>query len=158
MAGFRRISAGPEIVINNEFPSAHQGKLLTTATPVATKIHKEIASFTPTNFAGNALDTETYRQFGEFINDRNQRLNLMTSSLPGTLWFVLIAGAIINLALMAMLWVKKTRAHLALSGLFAVFLSLMLFLIADLDHPFLGQYSIPPDAFKTALLRCAKSG
>jgi len=25
----------------------------------------------------------------------------------------------------------------------------MIFLIADLDHPFLGQYSITPEAFET---------
>ncbi|MGH3825934.1 MAG: DUF4239 domain-containing protein, partial [Pseudonocardiaceae bacterium] len=130
-------------------PSAHQGKLLATATPVATTIQKDIASFIPTNSGQEALDAETFRQFGNFINARNERLNLMGSGLPGTLWFVLIAGAVINLALIAMLGVPQLGAHLAYSGLFAFFLSLMLFLIADLDHPFLGQYSISPDAFKT---------
>ena len=138
-----------EIVVNKEFPSAHQGELLTTATPVATKIQNGVSSFAPTNFAGNALTIETYRQFSEFIKDRNERINLMKSGLPGTLWFVLIVGAIINLMLMAMLWVKKLKTHFAFSGLFAVFLSLMLFLIAAMDHPFLGQYSITPGAFET---------
>lgn len=138
-----------EVVINKEFPSAHEGKLLAAATPVATKIQSEIASFGPTNFAGNALDNETFRQFANFIDARNQRLNQMTSGLPGTLWFVLIAGAIINLALVAMLGMNKISAHLTLSAMFALFLSLMLFLIADLDHPFLGQYSITPDALHT---------
>lgn len=138
-----------DVVVNDEFPSAHLGKLLAAGTPVATKIQSEIASFAPTNFAGNALDNETFRQFANFIDNRNQRLNQMSSGLPGTLWFVLIAGAIINLALIAMLGIERVGAHLALSGLFAVFLGLMLFLIADLDHPFLGQYSISPDAFDT---------
>ncbi len=143
------ISRYIEVVINQEFPSAHQGKLLAAGTPVATKIQKEIASFAPTNFAGEALDSETFRQFSNFIDSRNHRLNQMTSGLPSTLWFVLIVGAVINLALIAMLGVKKIEAHLALSGLFAVFLSLMLFLIADLDHPFLGKFSISPDALET---------
>lgn len=143
------ISRYIEVVIDQEFPSAHRGKLLATATPVATKIQNEIASFAPTNFAGEALDSETFHQFSSFIDDRNNRLNQMTSSLPRTLWLVLIAGAVINLALIAMLGMKKTGAHLALSGLFAVFLSLMLFLIADLDHPFLGEFSISPDPFET---------
>jgi hypothetical protein len=65
------------------------------------------------------------------------------------LWLVLTVGAVINLALIAMLGVKKMGAHLALSEIFAVFLSLMLFLIADLDHPFLGEFSILPDQFET---------
>jgi uncharacterized protein DUF4239 len=137
------------VVINQEFTSAREGKLLTAATPVATKIQSQIASFAPTNLAGEALDSEIFHQFGNFIDNRNQRLNQMTTSLPGTLWLVLIAGAIINLALIAMLGMSKLSAHLTLSGLYAVFLSLMLFLIADLDHPFLGQYSILPDAFET---------
>lgn len=143
------ISRYIEVVINQEFPSARQGKMLATGTPVATKIQKEIASFAPTNFAGEALDGETFRQFANFIDDRNSRLNQMRSGLPSTLWFVLVVGALINLVLIAMLGLKKIEAHLALSGLFAVFLSLMLFLIADLDHPFLGKFSISPDALAT---------
>jgi uncharacterized protein DUF4239 len=138
-----------DVVINDEFPSAHQGKVVAAASPVATKIHSEIASFSPTDFAGNALGNETFRQFANFVDERNQRLNQMTPGLPGTLWFVLVVGAIINLALIAMLGINNVGAHLALSGLIAVFLGLMLFLIADLDHPFLGQYSITPDAFDT---------
>jgi hypothetical protein len=143
------ISRYIEVVIDQEFPSAQRGKFLAAATPVATKIQNEIASFSPTNFAGEALDGETFHQFSIFIDGRNHRLNQMTSSLPRTLWLVLILGAVINLALIAMLGVKKMGAHLALSGLFAVFLSLMLFLIADLDHPFLGDFSISPEPFET---------
>lgn len=138
-----------DVVINQEFPSAHHGELLAAASPVATEIHKQIASFTPTTFGGEALDSETLRQFADMISARNQRLNQMAAGLPGTLWFVLIVGAVINLALIAMLGINELNAHLALSGIFAVFLSLMVFLIADLDHPFLGQYSIAPDAFET---------
>ena len=138
-----------DVVVNDEFPSAHAGKLLAAGTLVATKIQNEIASFSPTNFAGNALGNETFRQFANFIDNRNQRLNQMSAGLPGTLWFILVAGAVINLALIAMLGIEQIGAHLMLSGLFAVFLGLMLFLIADLDHPFLGQYSISPDAFET---------
>jgi hypothetical protein len=73
------------VVINQEFTSAREGKLLTAATPVATKIQSQIASFAPTNLAGEALDSETFRQFGNFIDNRNQRLNQMTTSLPGGL-------------------------------------------------------------------------
>lgn len=50
-----------DVVVNDEFPSAHTGKLLAAGTPIATKIQSEIASFSPTNFAGNALDNETFR-------------------------------------------------------------------------------------------------
>ncbi|MGH3546752.1 MAG: DUF4239 domain-containing protein [Pseudonocardiaceae bacterium] len=138
-----------DVVMSQEFPSAHQGKLLAAATPVATDIQNGIASFAPANLGEQALDSETFRQFGNFIDARNQRLNQMQSQLPDTLWVVLILGALINLALIAMLGIDKLSAHLALSGLFAVFLSLMLFLVAALDHPFLGQYSISSDTFET---------
>ncbi|MEO7196577.1 MAG: DUF4239 domain-containing protein [Pseudonocardiaceae bacterium] len=138
-----------DVVIDQEFPSAHRGKLLATATPVATTIQHDIVSFAPTNPGQAALDAETFHQFGNFIDARNERLNLMGLGLPSTLWFVLVAGAVINLALIAMLGVSQLGAHLVFAGLFAFFLSLMLFLVADLDHPFLGQYSISPDAFET---------
>lgn len=138
-----------DVVINQEFPSAHRGELRAAASPVATQIHKQIVSFAPTTFGGEALDSETLRQFADVVAARNQRLNQMTTGLPDTLWFVLIVGAVINLALIAMLGINKLSAHLTLSAIFALFLSLMIFLIADLDHPFLGQFSIAPDAFET---------
>jgi hypothetical protein len=138
-----------DVVIDQEFPSAHRGQLSAAATPVASEIHKQITSFAPTTLGAAALDSETLRQFSDVIAARNQRLNQMTSGLPDTLWFVLIVGAVINLALIAMLGMRNIRAHLAMSSIFAAFLSLMLFLVADLDHPFLGAYSITPDAFDT---------
>ncbi|MBV8992273.1 MAG: DUF4239 domain-containing protein [Pseudonocardiales bacterium] len=138
-----------DVVINQEFPSAHHGEVRAAASLAATDIHRQIVSFAPTTFGGEALDSETLRQFADVAAARNQRLNQMTGGLPGTLWFVLIVGAVINLALIAMLGINKLSAHLALSEIFAVFLSLMIFLIADLDHPFLGQYSITPEAFET---------
>jgi hypothetical protein len=143
------ISRYIDVVIKQEFPSAHRGKLLAAATPVATKIQIGVASFEPTTFEGSALINETFRQFSTLIDDRNQRLNKMTSALPGMLWLVLIVGAVINLALIAMLGIKNRGAHLALSGLFAFFLSLMLFLVAVLDHPFLGEFSVSSEAFET---------
>lgn len=138
-----------DVVVDQEFPSARQGRLTAVATPVATKIQHEIASYAPGNMGGEALDAETFRQFGGFVDDRNERLNVMTSGLPATLWLVLVVGGVINLTLISMLGMKKLSAHLVLAGLFAVFLGLMLFLVVDLDHPFLGQYSITPDAFLT---------
>lgn len=105
------------MVINQELPSAHRGELQAAATPVATEIHEQIASSAPATFGGQALDSETFRQFADTITARNQRLNQMTTGLTSTLWFVLIVGAIINLALLAILGINKPSAHLALSGI-----------------------------------------
>ncbi|HYZ37861.1 MAG TPA: DUF4239 domain-containing protein, partial [Pseudonocardiaceae bacterium] len=118
-----------DVVTNKEFPSAHRGELRAAASPVATQIHKGIVSYSPTTYGGEALNNEALRQFADVIAARNQRLNQMTAGLPDTLWFVLIVGAVINLALIAMLGIQQLTAHLVFSGLFAIFLSMMLFLI-----------------------------
>ena len=37
--------------------------------------------------------------------------------------------------------------HLLLTTALAVFLALLIFLIAAMDHPFRGEFSVGPDAF-----------
>ncbi|MGH3826410.1 MAG: hypothetical protein ACRDQX_04440 [Pseudonocardiaceae bacterium] len=142
------ISRYIDVVVNQEFPAAHQGKLLAAATPTATIIEAEISSFVPTNPGQTALDEETFRQFGDLINDRNSRLGLAHPAIPGELWLVLIAGAVINFALVAALGMDRLAAHFAFSGTFALLLGLILVLIVGLDQPFLGDYSISADAFE----------
>ena len=43
---------------------------------------------------------------------------------------------------------RKLAAHLVISGLFAIFVSMMIFLIASMDNPFRGEFSVQPDSWR----------
>ena len=62
------------------------------------------------------------------------------------LWYVVLVGALINIAIVWM-FDMKIVAHLLLGGLLVFFLGSMIFLIAAMDNPFRGEVSVSSEAF-----------
>ena len=53
-----------------------------------------------------------------------------------------------NVILLYVLRIEPLRTHLLLTGLLSTFIGLMIFLIAALDHPFLGEVSVDAGPFE----------
>jgi uncharacterized integral membrane protein len=68
--------------------------------------------------------------------------------LPAALWEVLIAGALLTIALTWLLPVKNLRSHLLLSVMSSLIVGLLIFITADMDHPFRGGFSVDSHAFE----------
>ena len=62
------------------------------------------------------------------------------------LWLIVIVGAAMTLALLWFITIDHLWVQLTASGVLAVFVGLMMFFIAAMDHPLRGDYSISPDA------------
>lgn len=134
-------------VINEAWPLQQRGEVPAGGSQLTDTIQERLARFEPTTEGDKILHGEALSQFNKFVELRQQRLNSVTSSLPNPLWWVLVLGALINLALIAMLSVSKLAAHLVISGLFAIFVAMMIFLIVSMDNPFRGEFSVQPDVF-----------
>lgn len=134
-------------VIDESWPLQQEGVVSQEGNKRIDAIQDRLARFEPTTEGDQILHAEALSQFNEFVEIRQARMNSVTTSLPAALWWVLVIGALINLALIAMLSVGKLAAHLVISGLFAVFVAMMIFLIASMDNPYRGEFSVRPDAF-----------
>ena len=66
-------------------------------------------------------------------------------------WLVLWVGAAINTVLIAFIYVQRLRLHLLIAGLLALFIGLVMFVTADMDHPYQGGISVGPGAFQRVL-------
>lgn len=135
-------------VIDVAWPLQQRGEVPDGGARHADAIQVRMAAFEPVSEGDKIMHAEAFSQYNNFIELRQVRLNSVQSSLPAPLWWVLVVGAIINLALIAMLSVRRLVAHLVISGLFAVFVAMMIFLIASMDNPFRGEFSVQPDAFR----------
>ena len=78
------------------------------------------------------------------------------SGLPGTTWWVVILGAAASILLTWMFSVENVRRHLFLTGLYSGLIGLLIFLIAALDNPYRGEFSVSADAFELVLERMGK--
>jgi hypothetical protein len=80
------------------------------------------------------------------------RLFSVKSALPTSMWYVMILGAILN---MAICWLFDMRflTQLVLGGILAAYLGTMMHLIFDMNQPFRGDVSITADAFESLYKR-----
>jgi hypothetical protein len=144
-------------VIDEAWPAQQRGEAPIGGIARIDTIQDGLAGFEPTTEGDKILHAEAMSEFNKLVELRQQRVNAVTSSLPGPLWWVLVLGAVINIALIAMLAVRRLLAHLVISGLFAVFVAMMIFLIVSMDNPFRGEFSVQPDAFRTLQATLLKS-
>ena len=75
----------------------------------------------------------------------------MDDSLPGMLGIVVLAGGALTIAVGCFFWIEDVRFHGLLRTMLSLFIALMVFLIAALDHPFGGEVSISADSYRKAL-------
>jgi hypothetical protein len=70
------------------------------------------------------------------------------TQLPPIIWILVMGGSILTLSLMWLFVVENKHLHNVLTAILASLLGLLVFLIALMDFPFRGKFSVGPDAFE----------
>ena len=106
---------------------------------------RSLLDFEPSNDKEKLIYEDALRQSDHRNELSRARLSNVTTGLPTGLWWVVVAGAALNIVL---IWMQdmEVHVHLILGAALASILGLVIFLIAELDNPFRGEISIGPDA------------
>ena len=112
------------------------------------QLHRYLTHVEPGTEAQKALHSEALRLFSQMVASRRARLASVSTHLPPIVWFVVIVGSVLNLSLMWLFVVENKRVHDLLTTVLAALLGLLVFLLAVMDFPFRGDYSVGPDAFE----------
>lgn len=139
-------------VIKYAWPLQQRGIMPEEGTIRADAFQDRLLEFQPRTPAEEIIHAEALRQFNEFLECRQLRLNSVTSSLPASMWWVMILGAVLNIALC---WMFDMRfiSQLILGGILAAYLGTMIHLIFDMNQPFRGDVCISADAFEAIYAR-----
>lgn len=114
--------------------------------------HERLLRFEPVTAGQEIMHAETLKQFNHYIEKRQLRSLAVSTAIPQVMWMVVLIGALMNITLV-WLFDMKLASHLFLGGMLACFLGLMIFLIATMDHPFRGEFSISAAPFQEILTR-----
>lgn len=134
-------------VIDEDWPQQKAGELPDRSTPAVDELEKRISSFEPQDGREQAQLTQLLATFDSFIESRRARIDATTLQLPPLFWLVIWVGAVINAILIACIDVKNVRLHLLMAGLLASFIGLVMFVTADMDHPYAGTIAVDPGDF-----------
>jgi hypothetical protein len=78
-------------------------------------------------------------------------LSAINTSLPTTIWLVLLLGAFVNIMLTWLLVINNKKLDLLINVLNGLLLGSLIFLIAAMDNPFRGEYCVTADSFELLL-------
>jgi hypothetical protein len=132
-------------VIDVGWPMQQHGIIPNNASSVLGDFQEHFMSFEPQNARQTILATEAYRAFNELTASRRGRLNSVTAEMPGPLWALVIAGALICIAVSWFFHTASFSVHFWMTILFSGLLGLLIYLIAVLDNPYRGKVSVTPE-------------
>jgi hypothetical protein len=129
-------------VIDRGWPLQQRGIVPNNASEVLNNFQSHFMAFEPQTESQEILAAEAYRAFNELTESRRARLNSITSEMPGPLWILVIAGAIICIVVTWFFDVQIFSMHVWMTILFSGLLGLLIFMIAVLDNPYRGKISV----------------
>ncbi len=136
------------IVIEDVWPRQQQGEAPRFGTKQLNQINAAMLDFTPNNEREKIIHAEALTQFNKLLTQNSLRLQSVKSGLPITMYMVIIIGALLNIIVSWLFVIDNTRLHSLLNITMAGLLGLLVFLIAVMDYPFRGEYSIQPDGLE----------
>ena len=145
-------------VISRDWPLQAQDIVPNDGTIAVDRFQAHLLALEPKSQGDQALLTETISQFNNFVAARRTRVADTTLSLPSLLWGVLWVGAAINAVLLGLIQVRRVLIHVVMAGLIAMYVGLLIFVTASMDHPYSGGISIGPEAFELLLRQVMGGG
>jgi hypothetical protein len=150
------------VVIDEEWPLMAQGRSSPKAWDTLDELRGTILGLKSTAGAQQrGYDQMRYDEILEQLHDlgnaRRERLLAAEQGLPPIMWVVLILGGVITVGFTYLFGLENTLVHLLMVAALALIISLSLFTVAALDHPFNGDIRIHPAAYEQDLERFHES-
>jgi hypothetical protein len=146
-----------EVVVEQEWPAMEQGEASPKAWATLDELRGTILGLDPPTGAQQVRYNQVLEQLHALGDARRERLLAASEGLATILWVVLIGGGVITIAFTYLFGLENTVVHTLMVAALAMILSLSLFTVAALDHPFKGDVRIHPAAFEQVLERFHES-
>jgi hypothetical protein len=134
-------------VIEDAWPLQQKGVVPVDGSQRINNIHSTLYSFEPATNSQQAMHAEAMARFNELVVVRRSRLANVVKGLPSTLWLIIFAGGFLNILLCCFFIDENNRLHTALIGLLGALIGSSVFLIAAMDYPYRGEFSVKPEPF-----------
>ncbi|MFE5187914.1 hypothetical protein [Streptomyces sp. NPDC056628] len=124
-------------VVTTEWRSmADDGELTDRGTALLQRLREDVTDYEPrTDF-----EAQAYQPLVDQVTAADQariaRGDSTGATMPGVVWFGLLAGAVITIGMVFALQIRRTPRELILAGLFSALIAFLLFLIWDFDSPY----------------------
>lgn len=138
-------------VVNNEFPRMRRGELIEQQSDSLTRVWQSYQQVQPQTASETSFYKESVSKLGDLVTARKSRIAGSEAEIPGEMWVLLIGGGMILLVLCCLLTAPDLKVYSIWIALAGALLSFVLYLILLLEHAFIGDVSVGPDAYTRVL-------
>ncbi|MFI1704012.1 DUF4239 domain-containing protein [Streptomyces griseoruber] len=124
-------------VVTTEWKAmADKGEVTERGDALLQKVRVDVTDYRPANDFQAQAYQPVLDQMAAADQARNARAGSTGATMPGVVWFGLLAGGIITIGMVFALQIRRTPRELVLAGLFSALIAFLLFLIWDFDAPY----------------------
>ncbi|MFL6526640.1 MAG: DUF4239 domain-containing protein [Chthoniobacterales bacterium] len=130
-----------DFLITVAWPKQIRGEATDEATRMLTKLEQDLVAYEPKTAGQQILHAQALHEYNEIAGLRRKRLHVIGVGLPSVMWSVVLLGAALVMCVTYLLRVQQT-VQFVLTGCLAMFIGLVVFVIASLDRPLSGPLAI----------------
>jgi hypothetical protein len=142
-----------QVVIEEEWPLLADGQASSRAQNTIDELRGSIQKFEPQTMAEMALYTQMLTKIDELYENRALRLLESQEGVPPLVWMVLVITGIITVAFTYLFGTERPRIHMLRVMALTIVVALSLYTVHFIEHPFVGDVQVGPDAFELVLDR-----
>jgi hypothetical protein len=147
----QRLTTYLHSVITDDWPAMASGKVSPHANQTLNALYAAVLNVDQSTPRESATLGALLTELDVVTQGRRARLVLASGVVPGVLWAVLLAGAVVVMAFTFFFGTHSVRAQALMSGMLAAVIFMGLFVVVEIDHPYTGPVSIGPEAMQLAL-------
>ena len=144
-------------VVEEEWPQMEQGRVGQRGWDLIDDVRVALQEVEPRTEPEQALYAEGQDQVQRLADARRMRLVAAEERTPAVLWVVLLLGGVATVGFTYLFGLEATWANRLMVAMLAVVISLVLFTVGVLEHPFSGGARVEPGAFELILDRLETS-
>ncbi len=129
-------------VVDDEFPKMSKRESSSKTVDAIKKLNQIFLNMDVKTMQNTVVYEEAFKRLNDLLQYRRLRVFAAKDSVPPVIWIVLIAGAIIMVAYTYFFTIRKVLPQILMTSSLTVTLTLILFLVFILDHPFAGSTAI----------------
>jgi hypothetical protein len=134
-------------VINESWPAQKIGKISPIEQLHLKKLEQILSNINPSNKKEEIFLSKTINSFNFFVDARRHRVNAVKDGLPAAMWWTLILCAMVSIIVSYFFYIDDLYLHIALTSALATVIALLIFLIASMDNPFKGDFSVSAEPY-----------
>jgi hypothetical protein len=138
-------------VIDDEFPRMRRGETIEEQSTQMLAVWDAYLAVQPQTRNEIAFFDHAITRLNDLSEQRKMRVSTADAQVPVELWVLLIGGGGVVMTFTFLFGTREIVVHALAVGLTAALLAFVMYLIFALEHPYVGQLSVKPTPYVSAL-------